>query len=174
MSITVPHIKENLCSAHIYAIAGMAGANLGLHFVHDYGVDGQFVAVVVRGKRHVNSGIPLDFQAKATVDWEIRGDHVVYDLESKTYNDMVTRSPSCTTLVLVLLCLPKDAADWHSATATSTTLRNCCYWHILSGPPVENEDSTKRIKIPVDQLFTSESLRELLEAERSRREAQAA
>lgn len=174
MSITVQHIKENLCAAHIFAVAGMAGVGLGLRHVNDYGVDGQFDPVVIRGTRHVVSGIPLPFQAKSTIDWEIKNGLVVYDLESKTYNDIVSRTEAEATLLLVLLCLPKTATHWHSVTSRSTTLRNCCYWHHFRGDPVDNENSTKRIKIPTDQILTPESLKELLASEKARREAQAA
>jgi hypothetical protein len=173
VSITVAHIKENLCAAHIYAVAGMAGAALGVRHVQDYGVDGQFDAVVSRGKRRIVTGFSLPFQAKATVNWEIEENHVVYDLESKTYNDMVTRTEAESTLLLVLLCLPKDPPDWHVTTAACTTLRNCCYWHLVKGDPVENEKSTKRIWIPEEQLLTPASLQELMEVERARRIAQA-
>jgi len=106
VSITIQHIKENLCAAHIYALAGMAGVALGLRHVNDYGVDGQFDPVVIRGSRRVISGIPLPFQAKSTVDWQIKDGHVIYDLESKTYNDIVSRTDAEATLLLVLLCLP--------------------------------------------------------------------
>ncbi|MEM5584662.1 DUF4365 domain-containing protein [Roseibium sp. AS2] len=174
MPITIEHTKENLCAAHIYAICASAGVLLGHAHVHDYGVDGSCNTVVHRGKRRVVSGFPLDFQAKSTVDWEINENHVVYDLESKTYNDIVSRSAAETTLMLVLLCLPKNSADWHSVTADFTTLRNCCFYHTFKGTPVDNEKSTKRVKIPIAQLLTPDSLIQLLEAEKSRREKQAA
>ena len=46
-------------------MAGMAGLNYGIRNVFDYGVDGQFSLVTIRDGRRVNSGFPLDFQAKA-------------------------------------------------------------------------------------------------------------
>jgi hypothetical protein len=172
--ITVEHTKENLCAAHVYAICASAGVLLGNAHVHDYGVDGVFNTVVHRRARRVVSGFPLDFQAKSTVNWKVKDGYVVYDLESKTYNDIVSRSDAETTLMLVLLCLPKDCSGWHSVTAEYTTLRNCCFYHTFQGTVVENEHSTKRIKIPVAQLLTAESLTQLLAAEKSRREKQAA
>lgn len=174
MPITVEHTKENLCAAHVYAICASAGVLLGKAHVHDYGVDGSFNTVVHRGTRRVVSGFGLDFQAKSTVNWEIKDDEVIYDLESKTYNDIVSRTPAETTLILVLLCLPKDATHWHSVTNELTTLRNCCFYHTFQGSVVGNEDSTKRIKIPLAQLLTPDSLIDLLAAEKSRREEQAA
>lgn len=137
-------------------------------------MDGQFDPVVIRNRRRIISGIPLPFQAKSTINWEVKDGHVIYDLESKTYNDIVSRTDAEATLLLVLLCLPKAATSWHGVTAEGTTLRNCCYWHHFRGEPVPNDNSTKRIKIPAGQLLTPQSLIELLATEKARREAQAA
>jgi hypothetical protein len=151
----------------------MAGVGLGLRSVNDYGVDGQFDPIIIRGTRRVISGFPLQFQAKSTINWVIKDDHVVYDLESKTYNDVVSRTEAEASLLLVLLCLPKDPADWHSVTAETTRMQTCCYWQLLRGDPVDNESSKKRIKIPAEQLLTPGTLKDLLASERARREAQA-
>lgn len=152
----------------------MAGVGLGIRNVHDYGVDGQFDPIVIRGTRRVTTGFHLPFQAKSTVDWTLQDGEIVYDLESKTYNDVVTREESESPLLLVLLCLPKTQSDWHSVAADVTTLKNCCYWHHFSGQPVQNEKSTKRIKIPSGQILTPSSLTQLLDTERARRMAQVA
>jgi hypothetical protein len=167
------HTQESLCRAHIFAVAGIAGINHGLQDAFDYGVDGQFKIIVDRPNgRRASSGYSLDFQAKATTDWERKGGQIIYDLEAKTYDDMVTRDPSEVTLMLILLCLPADSAQWHQTTPDATVIRNCCYWHILPpGPPCGNT-SSKRIFIPETQLLTPESLRGLLEGEKQRRLAQ--
>jgi len=172
--ITVEHTKENLCAAHVYALSAMAGVALRGAHVHDYGVDGSFSPVVEREGRRAVSGFPLDFQAKSTVKWEIVDGHVIYDLESKTYNDIVLRTEAETTLILILLCLPRDSEQWHTVAPDCTTLRNCCYWHFFDGEKLDNERSTKRIKIPVPQLLTPTSLLDLMAFERSRRTGQAA
>jgi hypothetical protein len=138
LSITIQHTQEGLCRAHICALAGMAGVNHRAEHAHDYGVDGQFAPVISRGGRLVTSGHPLDFQAKASINWNLVDGKIVYDLEAKAYNDMVGRDPSETTLMLILLCLPKSQAEWHEATDVGTTIRHCCYWEILAGPPCGN------------------------------------
>jgi hypothetical protein len=171
VSITVQHTQESLCRAHIYALAGMAGVNHAYDPAHDYGVDGQFDPVAIRGNRRVVSGHPIAFQAKASTNWKLEDGHIVYDLEAKNYDDIVTRHPSEMTMILVLLCMPKEQENWHCATSDGTVLRNCCYWATLAGEPCENT-STKRIRIPVENLLTPDSLKELLAAEKKRREAQ--
>lgn len=174
MSITSQHVKEDLCLAHVSAISAIAGILLEKTDSHDYGIDGRFNSVVLRGRRRISTGFPLEFQAKSTINWELDGGHIVYDLESKTYNDLVSRSPAETALILVLLCLPKDSAIWHSVTEDRTILQKCCYWHRCKGDPLPNENSTKRIRIPSKRVLTPDSLRDLLAAEKMRREGQVA
>ena len=155
--------------AHIYAVAGMAGVAHALSHVHDYGVDGQFDPVVIRDKRRVVAGHPIAFQAKATTNWQTVGNSIVYDLEAKTYDDIVTRTAAEITMMLVLLCLPKDQAEWHRVTPTATIMPHCCYWHIPRGDRCGNK-ATTRIFIPAANVLTAESLRELMAAEKLRRE----
>lgn len=168
MSLTVQHSEESLCLAHIYAVAGMAGLDHAIRDIHDYGVDGQFEEIVVFDSGRTNSGHPLAFQAKATMNWDLVDDTIAYNLEARTYNNMVRRTSGAVTLILILLCLPRDRALWHAASHDGTLLRNCCYYHLLRGDPVPNT-STKRIFIPRDQILTAEALKELVVAERLRR-----
>jgi hypothetical protein len=130
-----------------------------------------FIRLIMRGNRPITSGHPLDFQAKSTVNWELVDGKIVYDLEAKTYNDIVSRTASETTLILILLCLPKDQAEWHATSSSETTLRHCCYWHLLKGENTENVAS-KRVYIPSENVLTPESLKILLALERHRREIQ--
>lgn len=169
MSITVQHVKECLCLAHIYALGGLAGLNFSARTTFDYGVDGEFKFVTIRGNRRVDSGFGLAYQAKASVSWFEDDGHIVYDLEAKTYNDIVSRSEEETTLILILLCLPTVTADWHSISADATTLRNGCYWFLPEDRAVVPNQASKRIRIPLDHLLTSDSLLDLMYWERRRR-----
>lgn len=171
MSITIQHTQESLCLAHIYALAGVAGANYAIKNVFDYGVDGQFSPVAIRNGRRANSGFPLDFQAKATTDWELKEGKIVYDLEAKNYNDIASRTSAESTLLLILLCLPKTEDDWHAAGCDETVMRHCCYWYTFSGEQTSNS-AKKRIFIPIENLLTPAALKLLLILERERREAQ--
>lgn len=166
------HTQESLCLAHIYAVAGMAGVNHAIESIHDYGVDGQFESVTLRQNRRVNSGHQIAFQAKATTRWELVNGHIVYDLEAKTYDDLVSREDSAITMVLILLCMPKEQTDWHLAAPDATLIRNCCYWHIFKKGPLSGSTSSKRINIPSANVLTPDSLKELLAAEKLRRETQ--
>jgi len=161
--ITVQHAKESLCRSYLTAIAAVARHNIWVRSEHDYGVDGTFRMCEKRGKRHRENGTAIDFQAKSSVDWFIDGADIVYDLEAKSYNDLVERSgvPRTTPFILVLLCLNRDPVSWLSITEDRMLLQKTAYFTRLSGPSSKNT-STERIRIPKANHVTPESLTALL------------
>jgi Domain of unknown function (DUF4365) len=86
-------------------------------------------------------------------------DRAVYDLEAKTYNDLILRRSmrAATPCILILLALPSDSAHWLICEETELRLQGTCYWEYLSGSLSENRASV-RIRIPRSQRFTPESL----------------
>ncbi len=146
--LTDQHIAESLSRAYVRAIAGRAGLNLATR-EYDYGVDGSFDEVVVRQSRRVESGFSLSFQLKASTQWQLKDRQVVYDLEVKTYNDLILRRSmrAATPCILILLALPPDPKQWLICEETELRLQGTCYWEYLSGIPSENRTSV-RIRIP--------------------------
>jgi hypothetical protein len=111
--LTDQHIAESLRRAYVRAITGRAGLNLAIR-EYDYGVDGSFDEVVIRQKRRFESGFSLTFQLKASTQWQLDPIDVIYDLEVKTYNDLVLRRNIRTAIpcILILLALPADSDQW--------------------------------------------------------------
>lgn len=163
--ITTQHIQEDLSRAYVQAVAGMAGFLVTINGrSHDYGVDGTFHQVTLLRSQRVESGFNLDFQCKASVDWTRESAEVVYDLESQTYNNLVLRSKrtGATPLILILLCLPHDQSSWLHFDESRMLLKECSYWHQLTGTETDNK-SSRRIRIPRVQMLRPETLSELLE-----------
>jgi hypothetical protein len=143
--LTDQHISESLSRAYVRAIAGRAGLNLAIR-EYDYGVDGSFDEV------------------KASTQWQLNDIQVVYDLEVKTYNDLILRRSmrAATPCILILLALPSDSMQWLICEETQLRLQGTCYWEYLSGSPSENRQSV-RIRIPRSQRLNPESLLTLIE-----------
>jgi Domain of unknown function (DUF4365) len=162
--LTDQHIAEALSRAYVRAIAGRAGLNLAIR-EYDYGVDGSFDEVVIRQNRRVESGFSLSFQLKASTQWQLDTDQVIYDLEVKTYNDLILRRTmrTATPCILILLALPTDPAQWLVCDELELRLRGTCYWDYLSGNLSQNKQSV-RIRIPRLQRLTPESLLILIES----------
>jgi Domain of unknown function (DUF4365) len=166
--ITLQHTEECISLAYVHALTGKAGVSLSAHRVHDYGIDGTFRSVKIVGTRRVESGFAVDFQMKATVNWEHQQTNVMYDLEAKTYNDLVQREKEATPCILILLCLPPNQDDWVNTDEKQMVLKHCCYWVALQGPVTTNT-SKKRIWIPRETTLTSKAIAQILDAERNKR-----
>lgn len=160
--ITEEHTKESLCLAYVEAVAAKAGVNLASRR-HDYGIDGTFHPVRIIKGRRIESGFPLDYQLKSTINFQFVEDVVKYDLEAKTFNDLVQRHQAmgAIPMVLILLCLPPNPSEWLSLDEQKLELRHCCYWKMLQGTETTNT-STVRIEIPRQQRFDPSSLTSLL------------
>lgn len=161
--LTDQHIAEALSRAHVRAIAGRAGLNSAIR-EYDYGVDGTFDEVVVRQSRRVESGFSLSFQLKASTQWQFDSNYIIYDLEVKTYNDLILRRNMRAAIpcILILLALPSDSTQWLLCEESEIRLRGACYWEYLSGSLTENRASV-RIRILRSQRLIPESLLALME-----------
>lgn len=100
---------EGLSRACVQAIAARAGLNLSIR-EFDYGIDGTFHEVALLPGRRVETGRCLNFQLKASTRWQLieTEEKIAYDLEAKTYNDLVERQQGVLPCLLILLILPRD------------------------------------------------------------------
>jgi hypothetical protein len=112
--------------------------------------------IPILGGGRSESGPILQFQLKSTVNWALRRDHIIYDMEANAYNKLVNAEGR----LLILYCLPDNIDEWVNATEEEIILRKCCYWAYVTGPFCSG--SSKRIYIPKDQLFVPSCLKELL------------
>jgi hypothetical protein len=101
---------------------------------------------------------------KSSTQWEEDESCIIYDLEVKTYNDLVFRNShgSAIPCILILLVLPHDSAQWLDCSEKSITIGGGCYWAQLEGGPTENQHRV-RIRIPRQQQLNPESLRRLFD-----------
>jgi uncharacterized protein DUF4365 len=160
--LSIPHCKESLSRAYVTAVVGRARHNIAWSREYDYKVDGTIKQLVKRGDKISETGFGVDFQAKTTVDWEHDNSEVIYDLEANTYNYLIERggngSQPC---ILVLLCLHKRDDQWLKISENVLELRNCIYWHQLTGDVTTNATS-QRIRIPRSNLFTPTAVTEMM------------
>lgn len=160
--ISRQHIEEGLSRAYVQAVAARAGVNIAIPSF-DYGVDGTFRKIIKRDKQICESGFSLDYQLKASTRWRLEEENVVYDLAAQTYNDLVLRPvTSAFPLLLLLVCLPADPAQWLECNEQQLLLRGGCYWTFMTGS-VTKHARTIRIRIPRQQQFTPAAITALLD-----------
>lgn len=157
--LTENHIKEGLSRAYILAVAHRAGFNCSLR-EFDYGIDGTFHDVKIRGGRRVESGFAIDFQAKASEACVLEDGELVYDLEAKSHRDLT--EPAGTARILIVLALPQNPDEWLRISADALVMKRCAWWISLRGqPPTTNKDS-HRVRIPRASTLDVRSLTEMM------------
>ena len=117
--MTIEKIKEHLSNNFVGILASNRRFLLEKP-AEDYGVDYQlkrtYTYVLPGGReRHSTDGRYIDIQLKATTMNSIidEPDQIKYDLEAKSFNDLVERQKNGTApLVLILFVLPEDINDW--------------------------------------------------------------
>lgn len=155
------HIQEGISRAYVTAVAHIAGMNITTTYDHDYGIDGTFYDVRLRGNERRQTGFSLDFQLKATWNATIQQNHIKYKLNAKNYNDLVDDEVG-TERILILYIMPDDQTKWLSINENATVFEKCGWWLSLNGlDPTSNVESVT-IEIPREQILTPESLIDLM------------
>lgn len=166
------HSEEFLSISAITGIAAMAGVELECS-IHDYGVDGTIREIRYDPFCGRVPSLTMDYQMKASINWEQRDGYIIYDLEVKNYNQLISRlkdRASNTPFLLILLCLPKEE-EWLSICSEEMKLRKCCYWYTVSdSDDYSDNSSTVRIKIPVSNILLPETITKMFEDRRGKDE----
>ncbi len=155
-NITEEHIKEGISRCYIESIINYAGYNT-YREANDYGIDGGFSEVKIRGNRRVSTGFKVEYQLKSSINVEIKDGFAIYDLEVKNYNDLIDPDVG-TPRILFLYHLPKDFNQYISINSNNTIFKHCAYWCSLKGEDPSDNKETKRIKIPIHNIVTRESI----------------
>lgn len=161
MSLPLNHKMEHLNSAYVRAVAAKAGANCTKP-EYDYGVD-----LIINemqsspGGGFTGTGSLFQCQLKATTNLKVEDDYVVYDMEVGAYNKLVEWEVGW--IILIVFKLPKDEREWLSVTEDVLCMKDCCYYWIPLREEASTNKSSKRIRIPRNQLFDPQAVTDLLE-----------
>jgi len=176
--LTRNHAQEGLSRAYVQALSSVARIWSSMKDEFDYGFDGQFDLIArveidpASGKQNlVKAGYTVDFQLKCSKDWKIVGDHVLWSMKSKAYNKLAGRGRGAVPAILILMCLPEDENCWMDFSEDALVLRKCCYYTTVTGPVLENENSTHQVRFPRSNLLNVASLTSILDRNRERMDA---
>lgn len=167
--MTEQHIKEAISLRYIELIAAYNGYKTTTTSP-DYGTD---LGIIEVGSRYENeqlrffdTGRELKIQLKATTENSIfnEGGFIKYDLEAKTYNDLIHRIKSKNQLLLILFILPPQKEDWVSLTDKELVVKKCAYWFVPEPNALPTENTTTiRIAVNKDNLFIKDTVNQLFE-----------
>lgn len=161
MGMPITDRKEALGQAYVRAIVAKAGYNIA-RADKDFGLDGTIKDVTARNGRYHETGFTIEYQLKSSCDVTFENGELVYDLESKNYNDLAGWEGACPS-ILILLVLPENEDEWISFSHDGLLIRKCAWWYCLEGMPLTDNTATKRIRIPETQVFSPEGLEALME-----------
>ena len=145
-------IQEQLSLAYVRAVVFRAGYRLSLPVVDDHGIDG----TIESDRGGINR---VDFQLKATTQYEIRCESISYDLRVENYNQLVKGDDL--PRVLILLLMPDDDTQWLAQTVDELCMRRCAYWVDLMGKMPSSNVSTVRVFVPILNMFDQTGLQRM-------------
>ena len=140
--LTDNHRKAELSFAYLYALAAKAG------YICQRGPqpDVDSIDATIRSGDLVRTR--FDVQLKATSTPIRRDDGLHFKLPQKNYNDL--GAVRVVPLILLVLELPSDEAQWLECTVEYLTMRRCGWWASRSGREPTDAGS-KTIVIPPKQ-----------------------
>lgn len=146
--------------AYVKAVAHAAGyfVELAGRWADEDGVDLTILALNASGQRRSPR---LDVQVKTTVDAP-DGDPFPYDLDVKNYDELRDDVLHTVPRILVVVTVPREQAEWSTATEEQLILRRCGYWKSLRGEPPTSNTSTARIKLARSACFHPANLRAIM------------
>jgi len=157
--------KQQYGRAYVLAVAAQAGVNHAIPD-SDFGVDGEFRSVRFDStrKRYFDESCTIDYQLKSTVNAIFEDNVLKYDLEVKNYQDLIVER--IMPMILILYVMPREETEWLQISPNETVLKRCAWWCSLQGLPDTSNTDRIRISIPIHQILTPETLRELLDKTR--------
>lgn len=167
--MTEENIKEALSIRYIEILANYKGYKTSSIFP-DHGTDLSIVEVSPReenqGLRYFDTGRELKVQLKATTERGVilNENELVYDLEAKTYNDLIYRMNNNKPLLLFLFILPSDNEDWLKLSDKELIIKKCAYWFYPEKADITTGNThSKRINISYDNLVSIDTIDKLFE-----------
>ena len=152
--------KQQFSIAYVRAVATIAGCNAGSYAVDEDSVDMSLRATGVPGR--VRRSPQVDVQLKCTAQHVFQGESISFSLKRKNYDDLLGMHYHIPK-ILILVVVPKNFLRWHAQSEESLVLRRCGYWCSLRGLESTNNRYTVTLKIPRNQIFSAEALRDMMQ-----------
>ena len=161
--LSPPNIESELSYAYLHAVASKAGMSCrdGNRHEDNNGIDAQLTAWLPYVDATTLTEVDIKVQLKATIA-EPTDDGLNYEYRlqgANRYNDLRSETISIAR-ILVVLFLPRDAAEWLNHAPDQLVLRRCAYWQSLRGAP-EITAGSAVIKLPKTQHFSPDGLIQL-------------
>lgn len=144
--------KEQLSQAYIAALAAGCGYTISIPNLDRDSID---IQVSSGSSRRAS----VQFQLKATSAPAWNGSDLSFQLKQKNYNDLVCERQ--VPLLLAVMVLPSQSADWLSISEQELVLKQCVWWHSLKGQ-LATDQGSKQVVISGSNLLNMVALTDLV------------
>ena len=144
--------KEQLSQAYIAAISASCGFTISIP-----NLDRDSVDIQVSSGTSRRASVQWQLKATSSPDWD--GEELKFQLKAKNYNDLVTRRQ--VPLLLAVMVLPEDPADWLRIDLDQLVMKRCVWWQSLIGQPPTDQGSLQ-VRVPRANLLTMDALTTLI------------
>ena len=148
-------VKERLSVGVVTLVAARAGCMLS-----SIDVDRESVDVTIRPVK--GPPVCIDAQLKSSSSLQRDDDHLIINLPVKNYNDLCSEVVG-NARILVVLDLHEDETLWLETDDASMVSRRRAYWLDLYGQPPSDNTTSKRVRVPLDQPLTPQTLRAMMQ-----------
>ena len=144
--------KEQLSQAYIAAISARCGFTISIP-----NLDRDSVDIQVSSGTSRRASVQWQLKATSSPNWD--ADNLKFQLKAKNYNDLVIRRQ--VPLLLAIMVLPDDPADWMIVDSDRLVMKRCVWWQSLIGLPA-TELASLQVSLPRANLLTMEALTTLI------------
>jgi len=158
--LTENKIKEEISLAYVVAVAAAKSFSTEFTRVDYDSVDAEICCNGYLAPESLLYSPSIKLQLKATSHVHIVEDSIHFPLPIKNYNDL--RAKSVTPRLLVVLCLPELKDEWVTHSTEELIVKKCAYYLNLFGFPESENEASVTVKIPLDNVFSPDTLYDLM------------
>lgn len=157
------HIKEELSISYINTVASIAGIDYEIVRHDDDSTDAILKKwIFLDEKMKFLSSLRIQLKTTSSKSkYNDNGKIITYSLKAKNYNDLCM--PATIPIILGLLILPEEEADWVEWTPQELYIKGCMYWVNLANESLTSNKDEKTVKIEKENVINSETLQYMLE-----------
>lgn len=150
-NLDVSACKEWFSVAYVEALAYAAGYAVTVVHVDHFGVD-----LEIRDR-----ALRVDVQMKCMNEPDVKGEHISYDLDTRTYN-LLSDPERNVPAYLFVVEVPEKMNDWVHSNSEGIHLRRCGYYTKMSILKPTSNKATKAVHVARANRLTIGSLDKLM------------
>lgn len=150
----------------LYAVVSSSGHLLKkTNLEDDYGTDFEILELEEFAGEIHDLNIFFGIQLKTSTNWQLQDNEIIYDLEAKAYNNMILHNiKGAHKKIIVIMCLNNETeqTSWCTINEAHIKFQNSLFWYYIESKEKTDNSGTKRIHIPVTNVFNADAIQQLI------------